>query len=100
MALNKHNNYLYLNLILDNQKNPSTALHLYLRLLQGYTCMQNNLRRNDMILILVGLSSLIFVGGFFLVLSLIGIRQQVRFENGYDAELETDQLAMISQNRK
>lgn len=62
-----------------------------------------------MILILVGLFSLIFVGGFFslifvggffLVLSLIGIRQQVRFENGYDAELETDQLAMISQNRK
>ena len=32
-----------------------------------------------------------------MVLSLIGIRQQVRFENGYDAELETDQLAMISQ---
>ena len=55
-----------------------------------------------MILILVGLFSLIFVGGFFLVLvlSLIGIRQQVRFENGYDAELETDQLAMIGQNRK
>ena len=57
-----------------------------------------------MILILVGLFSLIFVGGFFLVLvlvlSLIGIRQQVRFENGYDSELETDQLAMIGQNRK
>jgi hypothetical protein len=53
-----------------------------------------------MILILVGLFSLIFVGGFFLVLSLIGIRQQVRFENGYDDELETDQLAMIGQNRK
>ena len=53
-----------------------------------------------MILILVGLFSIIFVGGFFLVLSLIGIRQQVRFENGYDVELETDQLAMISQNRK
>ena len=32
-----------------------------------------------MILILVGLFSLIFVGGFFLVLSLIGIRQQVRW---------------------
>lgn len=44
--------------------------------------------------------SLIFVGGFFLVLSLIGIRQQVRFENGYDDELETDQLAMIGPNRK
>ena len=53
-----------------------------------------------MILILVGLFSLIFVGGFFLVLSLIGIRQQVRFENGYDSELETDRLAMIGQNRK
>ena len=53
-----------------------------------------------MILILVGFFSLIFVGGFFLVLSLIWIRQQVRFENGYDAELETDPLAMISQNRK
>lgn len=53
-----------------------------------------------MILILVGFFSLIFVGGLFLVLSLIGIRQQVRFENGYDDELETDQLAMIGQNRK
>ena len=53
-----------------------------------------------MILLLVGLFSLIFVGGFLLVLSLIGIRQQVRFENGYDDELETDQLAMIGQNRK
>ena len=53
-----------------------------------------------MILILVGLFSLIFVGGFLLVLSLIGIRQQVRFENGYDSELETDRLAMIGQNRK
>ena len=53
-----------------------------------------------MILILVGLFSLIFVGGFLLVFSLIRIRQQVRFENGYDAELETDQLAMIGQNRK
>lgn len=62
--------------------------------------MYNNLWRNDMILILVGLFSLIFVGGFLLVLSLIVIRQQVRFENGYDAELETDQLAMIGQNRK
>lgn len=53
-----------------------------------------------MILILVGFFSLIFVGGLFLVLSLIGIRQQVRFENGYDSELETDRLAMIGQNRK
>ena len=60
----------------------------------------NNLWRNDMILILVGFFSLIFVGGLFLVLSLIGIRQQVRFENGYDSELETDRLAMIGQNRK
>jgi len=53
-----------------------------------------------MILILVGFFSLIFVGGLFLILSLIGIRQQVRFENGYDSELETDRLAMIGQNRK
>ena len=53
-----------------------------------------------MILILVGFFSLIFVGGVLIILSLIGIRQQVRFENGYDDELETDQLAMISQNRK
>ena len=53
-----------------------------------------------MILVIVGLFSLIFVGGVLLILSLIGIRQQVRFEIGYDAELETDQLAMISQNRK
>ena len=53
-----------------------------------------------MILILAGLSSLIVVGGFLLIVSLIGIRQQVRFENGYDDELETDQLAMIGQNRK
>ena len=53
-----------------------------------------------MILILVGFFSLIFVGGFFLVLSLIGIRQQVRFENGYDDELETDLLAMNGPNRK
>ena len=53
-----------------------------------------------MILILVGLFSLIFVGGFLLIFSLIGIRQQVRFENGYDSELETDRLAMIGQNRK
>ena len=53
-----------------------------------------------MILILVGLFSLIFVGGFFLVLSLIGIRQRVRLENGYDFELETDLLAMVSENRK
>ena len=100
MALNKHNNYLYLSLILDNFKNPQSALHLYLRLLLRYKCIQNNLWRNDMILILVGFFSLIFVGGLFLVLSLIGIRQQVRFENGYDSELETDRLAMIGQNRK
>ena len=53
-----------------------------------------------MILILVGFFSLIFVGGLFLVLSLIGIRKRVRLENGYDSELETDQLAMIAQNRK
>lgn len=60
----------------------------------------NNLWRDDIILILVGLFSLIFVGGFFLVLSLIGIRQRVRLENEYDSELETDQLAMIGQHRK
>ena len=53
-----------------------------------------------MILILVGFFSLIFVGGFFLVLSLIGIRQRVRLENGYDFELETDLLAMVGENRK
>ena len=53
-----------------------------------------------MILILAGLFSLIFVGGFLLILSLIGIRQRVRLENGYDSELETDLLAMIGQNRK
>lgn len=53
-----------------------------------------------MILILAGLFSLIFVGGFLLILSLIGIRQQVRLENGYDSELETDLLAMVGENRK
>lgn len=53
-----------------------------------------------LILVLVGFFSLIFVGGFFLILSLIRIRQRVRLENGYDSELETDQLAMIAQNRK
>ena len=53
-----------------------------------------------MILVIVGLFSLIFIGGVLLILSLIGIRQQVRLENGYDDELETDQLAMIGQNRK
>lgn len=53
-----------------------------------------------MILILVGFFSLIFVGGVLIILSLIGIRQQVRLENGYDSELETDLLAMIGQNRK
>ena len=49
-----------------------------------------------MILILVGLFSFIFVGGFLLILSLVGIRQRVRLENGYDSELDTDLLAMIS----
>ena len=53
-----------------------------------------------MILILAGLFSLIFVGGSLLVLSLIGIRQRVRLENGYDFELETDLLAMVGENRK
>ena len=53
-----------------------------------------------MILILVGFFSLIFVGGVLIILSLIGIRQRVRLENGYDSELETDQLAIIGQNRK
>ena len=53
-----------------------------------------------MILVIVGLFSLIFIGGVLLILSLIGIRQQVRFGNGYDSELETDRLAMIGQNRK
>ena len=50
-------------------------------------------------LILAGLSSLIVVGGFLLIFSLIGIRQRVRLENEYDSELETDQLAMVGQNR-
>ena len=53
-----------------------------------------------MILILVGFFSLIFVGGSLLVFSLIGIRQRVRLENGYDIELETDLLAMVGENRK
>ena len=53
-----------------------------------------------MILILVGFFSLIFVGGVLIILSLIGIRKRVRLKNGYDSELETDQMAMISQNRK
>ena len=53
-----------------------------------------------MILILVGLFSLIFVGGVLIILSLIGIRQRVRLENGYDFELETDLLAMVGENRK
>ena len=53
-----------------------------------------------MILILVGFFSLIFIGGVLIILWLIGIRQRVRLENGYDSELETDQLAMIAQNRK
>ena len=53
-----------------------------------------------MILILAGLFSLIFVGGSLLVFSLIGIRQRVRLENGYDFELETDRLAMVGENRK
>lgn len=47
-----------------------------------------------MISILVGLFGLIYVGGTLLILSLIGIRQRVRFINGYDSELETDYLAM------
>ena len=51
-------------------------------------------------LILAGFFSLIFVGGFLLIFSLIGIRQRVRLENGYYSELETDHLAMIGQNRK
>lgn len=53
-----------------------------------------------MILILAGLFILIFVGGSLLVFSLIGIRQRVRLENGYDFELETDLLAMVGENRK
>ena len=53
-----------------------------------------------MILILAGLFSLIFVGGSLLVFSLIGIRQRVRLENGYDFELETDLLAMVGENRR
>lgn len=53
-----------------------------------------------MILILAGLFSLIFVGGSLLVFSLIGIRQRVRLENGYDFELETDLLAIVGENRK
>ncbi|HGD0214702.1 TPA: hypothetical protein ACG6X0_000383 [Streptococcus agalactiae] len=53
-----------------------------------------------MILILVGFFSLIFVGGSLLVFSLLGIRQRVRLENGYDFELETDLLAMVGENRK
>ncbi|MED5943338.1 hypothetical protein VYH70_00485 [Streptococcus anginosus] len=53
-----------------------------------------------MILILVGFFSLKFVGGVLIILSLIGIRKRVRLENGYDSELEIDQLAMIAQNRK
>ena len=53
-----------------------------------------------MILILVGLFSLIFFGGVLIILSLIGIRQRVRLENGYDDELETDLLAMNGPNRK
>lgn len=53
--------------------------------------------RNDMILVLDGLFSFIFVGGFLIILSLIGIRQRVRLENGYDSELETDWLATIKE---
>ena len=53
-----------------------------------------------MILVTVGLFSLIFIGGVLLILSLIGIRQRVRLENGYDFELETDLLAMVGENRK
>lgn len=51
-------------------------------------------------LILAGLFSLIFVGEFLLIFSLIGIRQRVRLENGYDSELGTDLLAMVGQYRK
>lgn len=46
-------------------------------------------------MILIGLFSLILVGGFTIILSLIGIRQHVRLENGYDSELEADWLAMV-----
>ena len=46
-------------------------------------------------MILIGIFSLILVGGFTIILSLIGIRQQVRLENGYDSELEADWLAMV-----
>ena len=53
--------------------------------------------RNDMILVLDGLFSFIFVGGFLIILSLIGIRQRVRLENGYDSELETNWLATIKE---
>ena len=53
-----------------------------------------------MILVTVGFFSLIFIGGVLLILSLIGIRQRVRLENGYDFELETDLLAMVGENRK
>ena len=53
-----------------------------------------------MILVTVGLFSLIFIGGVLLILSLIGIRQRVRLENGYDFELETDLLAMVGENRR
>ena len=49
-----------------------------------------------MILVTVGLFSLIFIGGVLLILSLIGIRQRVRLENGYDFELETDLLAWLA----
>ena len=52
-----------------------------------------------MILILAGLFSLIFVGGSLLVFSLLGIRQRVRLENGYDFELETDLLAIESEKK-
>ena len=45
-------------------------------------------------MILIGLFSLILVAGFTIILSLIVIRQQVRLENGYDSELETDLCAM------
>ena len=53
-----------------------------------------------MILILVGLFGLIYAGGVLLIISLIGVRQRVRLENGYDFELETDLLAMVGENRK
>ena len=53
-----------------------------------------------MISILVGLFGLIYVGGTLLILSLIGIRQRVRFINGYDSELETDWIGWQREMRR